>query len=338
MLVRGDDAVRPVHFVNDIEPILSRYGCNSGGCHGKATGQNGFRLSLFGFDARFDHDALVHDLGGRRVLRAAPEQSLVLRKASYSDGTVRDVTRRSQFQSNEAGVAAVEPDGLIRTLDQAGEAAVMARYQGQVAVFRATVPLDAPGAATAEFPAANFVDTRMAAKLRSLGLVPSGLCTDGEFLRRATLDLCGRLPAAEDVRAFLADPAADKRARLIDRLLDDKDYPAYFALRWGSILRNSPQAGSEQAAYAFHEWLRDMIARNRPYDEFARGIVAASGEWPEATAVNWFWQMHDDQLHQPVADTAHTDPRNFPHRCIDALAGRARCEAPSRPRAHHARP
>ena len=69
-------------------------------------------------------------------------------------------------------------------------------------------------------------------------------------------------------------------------------------------MRNASLAGSEQAAYAFHDWLRDMFARNRPYDEFVRGIVAAAGEWQDAPAVNWYWQMRDDQLHQPVADTA----------------------------------
>src|SRR6516225_5135604 len=127
----------------------------------------------------------------------------------------------------------------------------------------------------------------------------SALCTDGEFIRRANLDLCGKLPAPAEVRAFLADTRTDKRAALIDRCLDDNDYAAYFAMRWGTILRNSQLAGSEQAAYAFHDWLRDMIGRNRPYDEFVRGIVAASGEWPEAPAVNWYWQMRDDQLHQP---------------------------------------
>ena len=75
-------------------------------------------------------------------------------------------------------------------------------------------------------------------------------------------------------------------------------------MRWGNILRNASLAGSEQAAYAFHEWIRDNIARNRPYDEFVRGVVAAAGEWQDAPAVNWYWQMRDDQLHQPVADTA----------------------------------
>ena len=91
---------------------------------------------------------------------------------------------------------------------------------------------------------------------------------------------------------------------LIDRLLESPDYPAYFALRWGSILRNSNLAGSEQAAYAFHNWIKDLIARNRPYDEMVRGIVAAAGEWQDAPAINWYWQSRDDQLHQVTADTA----------------------------------
>ncbi|HLQ47040.1 MAG TPA: DUF1553 domain-containing protein, partial [Planctomycetaceae bacterium] len=114
----------------------------------------------------------------------------------------------------------------------------------------------------------------------------------------------GRLPTAEEARAFLADTTSDKRQKLIDRLLDSPDYPAYFALKWGSILRNSNLAGADQAAYAFHNWLKDMIARNRPYTEFVRGIVAAAGEWQDAPAINWYWQNRDDQLHQVTADVA----------------------------------
>src|SRR5262249_8714795 len=224
--------------------------------------------------------------------------------APYTDASLRDVTRQAQYQSNEIPVAAVDEDGLVRTVDLAGEAAIMARYMGQVAVFRALVPLGKAIAKYPDFPANNYIDELALARFRKLGLIPSALCTDGEFIRRATLDLCGRLPTLDEVRAFLADTRPDKRARLIDRLLEDRDYAAYFALRWGSILRNASLAGSEQAAYAFHDWLRDMIARNRPYDEFVRGIVAAAGEWQAAPAVKWSWQMRDDQLHQPVADTA----------------------------------
>jgi hypothetical protein len=367
--VRNLDDTRPIHFANDIEPLLTRHGCNAGGCHGKASGQNGFKLSLFGFDADFDYGAIVKEARGRRVFPAAPDHSALLAKpggklphgggkrfspesetyhllkrwiaqgmpvgsadaptfrkleviprqrvlnrqdrqqlallAHYSDGSVRDVTRQAQYQSNEPAVAAVDEDGLVRTLGLAGEATIMGRYMGQVAVFQATIPLGKVIAQFPDFAAANYIDRLALAKWKKLGLVPSDLCTDGEFIRRVVLDLCGKLPSADNVRAFLADQRPDKRARLIDRCLTDKDYAAYFALRWGSLLRNAAkQDGSAPAAYAFHEWIRDMIARNRPYDEFVRGILTAAGEWQDAAAINWYWQMRDDPLHQPVADTA----------------------------------
>jgi hypothetical protein len=361
-------ADRPEDFANDVVPLLTHNGCNAGGCHGKAGGQNGFKLSLFGFDPAFDYNAIVKEARGRRVFPAAPDRSLFLAKptgraphgggmrfspeseayqtlrrwiaqgmpahsnrtrvlqtidvaprqrvlgrqshqqlvlrAHYSDGSVRDVTRQAQYQTNDPSLAVVDNDGLVRTLGLAGEAVIMARYMGCVAAFRATVPLGQEIGKYPDFPAANFIDELALAQWKRLGIVPSELCTDGEFIRRVFLDLCGKLPTPAEVQAFVADAGPDKRARLIDCCLDDKDYAAYFAMRWGTILRNSQLAGSEQVAYAFHDWLRDMIGRNRPYDEFVRGIVAASGEWPEAPAVNWYWQMRDDQLHQPVADTA----------------------------------
>jgi hypothetical protein len=368
VVVNDFDESRPLHFVNDIEPILSRHGCNSGGCHGRASGQNGFRLSLFGFDPNFDYNAIVKEARGRRVFPASPDSSMILAKAAglvphgggrrlasdgedyrtlrrwilqgtplgdakapafknltmvpdqrvmerkqeqqlavlahYTDGSVRDVTKQAQFQSNEIAVAAVDTDGVVRTLDLSGDATVMARYQGQVAVFHALVPLGKPIAKYPDFPANNYIDTLALARWKKLGIVPSDLCSDSEFIRRVTVDLCGRLPTVDETRTFLADGAKDRRSKVIDRLLDSPDYAAYFAMRWGNVLRNASLAGSEQAAYAFHEWIRDHVARNRPYDEFVRGIVAAAGEWQDAPAVNWYWQMRDDQLHQPVADTA----------------------------------
>ncbi|HEX7378041.1 MAG TPA: DUF1549 and DUF1553 domain-containing protein [Pirellulales bacterium] len=369
LLVAAYDAGgRRIDFANDVAPVLSRYGCNAGGCHGKASGQNGFKLSLFGFDPAFDYDAIVRAARGRRVFPAAPRQSLLLLKATgavphgggerlapageayqlllrwieqgmpdssptapvvsklivepnsrvlhagdaqqlavvaeYSDGSRRDVTRQAQYASNLELVAAVDDRGLVRCLSQTGEAAIMVRYMGQVAVFRAQVPHGSRQPSAGEFAIANYIDALVLAKWRQLGLAPSPPADDATFLRRATIDLCGRLPTIDETKAFLADGSATKRTALVDRLLAAPDYPAYFALRWSSILRNSFLAGSDQAAYAFHNWIRSMIARNRPYDEFARGVVAASGEWQDAPAINWFWQMRDDQLHQPTADTA----------------------------------
>ena len=364
----ADSSSASVHFANDIVPILTRYGCNAGGCHGKSSGQNGFKLSLFGFDPEFDYNAIVKEARGRRVFPAAPADSLILRKATAtvphgggrrfatdsetyqillrwikkgmpagdasaptlvclsveprhrvmnqhdrqqiailahrSDGTARDVTHQAQYQSNETAIATVDDDGLVRTLERSGEAAIMVRYMGQVAIFQATVPLGKPINHYPDFPCNNYIDELCLAKWKQLGLAPSPLCSDTEFIRRVQLDLCGRLPTPEEVTAFCQDPSPGKRDAFIDKLLDDKDHAAYFALRWGSILRNASLAGSEYAAYAFHDWIREHLAQNRPYDEFVRGIVAAAGEWQDAPAINWFWQMRDDQLHQPVADMA----------------------------------
>jgi hypothetical protein len=366
--VKGFGDGRAVDFRTEVVPLLSRLGCNAGGCHGKASGQNGFRLSLFGFDVPFDHDAIAREARGRRVFPAAPDQSLLLLKATaqvahgggkrmtrgsseyevfrqwiaagtpasapdaprvsrlrvvpgdrvmqpaetqqiavlaeYTDGSVRDVTRQSEFSSNLDVVARVDADGLVHAGSQSGEAAVMVRHMGSVGVFRALVPHGKPLGDIPDFRAANYIDGLTVAKWKKLGLRPSLDAGDATFLRRVTIDLCGRLPTAAEVRFFLADPAPDRRSKVIDRLLDSADYPAYFALRWGSILRNSNLAGSDRAAYAFHNWIKDMVARNRPYDEFVRGIIAAAGEWPDAPAINWYWQNRDDQLHQVTADTA----------------------------------
>ncbi|HUR53582.1 MAG TPA: DUF1549 domain-containing protein, partial [Gemmataceae bacterium] len=366
--VSGFDSGRAVDFRTEIEPLLSKLGCNAGGCHGKASGQNGFKLSLFGYDTAFDYDAITREARGRRVFPAAPDQALFLLKAigkvphgggkrlnpdgadyqiirrwiaagtpasapdaprvvklrispgdgvmqpgqtqqlavvaEYTDGTTRDVTRQSEFQSNLDVVAVVEAAGLVKAGKQSGEAAVMARHMGFVAVFRAMVPHGPPLATIPDFTPINVVDELSLAKWKKLGLRPSSTCDDSTFIRRLTIDLCGRLPTPAEAKAFLDDRAADKRTKLIDRLLDSPDYPAYFAMKWGGILRNSNLAGADQAAVAFHHWLKDSIARNRPYDEFARGIVAAAGEWQDAPAINWMWQNRDDQLHQVTADVA----------------------------------
>lgn len=368
LVVNADSGARQVNFRTDIQPLLSRHGCNSGGCHGKASGQNGFKLSLFGFDTEFDFGALVHEARGRRIDLAAPERSLLLTKsigsvphgggkrievgsdayemmlawirngaprpteetpqvvsiqiepaerilqpgalqqlrvtANYSDGTTRDVTRNTDYGSNVDVVATVDEQGGVTAGEQSGEATIMARYMGQVAVFRAIRPHGAPLAELPEFEPRNEIDRLAAEKWKKLGLRPSPPCDDATFIRRVTIDLAGRLPTVDEARAFLTDESPDKRSQLVDRLLDSPDYPAYFALKWSAILRNSRLAGADQAAYAFHNWIRDNIARNRPYDEFVRGIVAASGEWQDAPAINWYWQSRDDQLHMVTADTA----------------------------------
>lgn len=365
--VASAHAERPVNFPNQVVPVFTKLGCNSGGCHGKLSGQNGFRLSLLGFDPKLDHDTLVNEARGRRVFVPAPDQSLLLLKATgrmphgggrrlaedsddyailrrwiaagapagsaddavvsritivperraltrrnlqqlavfaeYSDGRREDVTRRAQYESNDDEVAVVDGEGLVRTLELGGEAAVMVRYQGQVAVFRALVPLGTKTPAF-DFPERTLVDRHTQAKWRALGIAPAALCTDLEFLRRASLDITGTLPTLEQVRAFIADSSPEKRSRLVDALLESEGYAELFAHKWADILRVNRRNQQERiyGTFAFHGWIREAIASDKPYDAFVREILGALGDERQSPAAVWYKELR--QPEQLVDDTS----------------------------------
>src|SRR5439155_854283 len=137
--------------------------------------------------------------------------------AHYADGSRRDVTRLTHFQSNDTAIAVVDEQGLLTTADRVGETAVVCKYQGQVGVSRILVPLDRPDALSRwpELPKGNVIDGFVMSKLRELNVPPSPLAADDAFLRRASLQIAGRVPTVDEARAFLTDPNADKRAKLV---------------------------------------------------------------------------------------------------------------------------
>ena len=190
--------------------------------------------------------------------------------AHYSDGSIEDITRRAQYDSNDTDVATVDANGLVRTLALSGEAAIMARYQGQVTIFRATVPLGVPTPAYT-FEANTEVDKHTLAKWQQLGIVPAEQCSDELFVRRAYLDITGTLPMPKQVTDFVADKATDKRNKLVDRLLDSPEYSYYFANKWADILRvkRGNQQNRAYGTFSFHQWIRDAMAQDKPYDEFS---------------------------------------------------------------------
>ncbi len=338
--VHGLAKPAPVSFQQDIVPIMTKTGCNGGGCHGKAEGQNGFKLSLFGFDAPFDHAALVQQSRGRRLSLGAPERSLTLLKATNQlphgggqrmdpqslhyarfvrwitegaqldragvvptfkleiqpterslgvktkqqiavtavdvDGNRRCVTAEAEYSSNAATVAGVDGDGYVSANDVPGEAAILVRYMGAVAVCRITVPRVG---SKFERPAEqNFIDRLVWNKLERLGISPSELSSDAVFLRRVYLDTIGTLPTAEEARAFLANRAPDKRAHLIDALLERPEYGDYWAMRWSDLMRVDKAKIQMQGAVAMSRWLRRQLAENRPYDQIVRDVVTAQGD------------------------------------------------------------
>jgi hypothetical protein len=203
-------------------------------------------------------------------------QPMVVR-ATYSDGTDRDVTDLAVFLSNNDNSAPVDAQGLV-TAAKRGEAFILARYDtktvgSQVIVLPAGAKYTPP-----EQPPANYVDELVEAKLKKLRLEPSVICDDDVFLRRVTLDITGRLPTAEEHAAFMADKDPKKRAKLIDRLLERKEFAEIWAMKWSELLMvKSDNRVSYKSAYLYSNWLTEKISGDVPVDEMAAEILAASG-------------------------------------------------------------
>lgn len=338
----GDKSVPPsIDFQRDIQPVLTRFGCNSGPCHGKQRGQNGFQLSLLGFDSDFDHNALTKQSRGRRISLTRPTASLLLSKpsgksphgggvrlpvdspgykllldwinagaprsvpntpelkqvavtptekvfthgekqqlkitASYSDGSTRDVTHLTVFQSNEAPIGAVDEDGLVTAGQITGEAAIMARYGGNFAIFTASVPL--PGVSTPPVSLAGDhpIDQLVSKTIIRLGLDSSEVAPDHRFLRRAYIDIIGRVPTVEEAQQFLGSDDSNKRSVLVDQLLAHPEYAEHWANKWADLLRPNPYHVGIKATRNYDEWIRGAFRKNQPYDEFVRELITAKG-------------------------------------------------------------
>jgi len=218
----------------------------------------------------------------------------LLVRATYSDGRQRDVTHWAKFSSAEEGVAIVNDDGLVQVRGY-GEAGIAVWFSDLVAVSEVLVPFAnrLPPDAFARAERRNFVDDLVLKKLEALRIPPSPLCSDAEFLRRVYLDTIGLLPTPEELQQFLADPSPDKRARWIDRLLDRPEFVDYWAYKWSDLLLISSRKLPQPAVWAFYQYVRQSVADNKPWDQFAREILTARGSNLSNGAANYF-VMHRD--------------------------------------------
>lgn len=345
-ILTAAENIHPVSFKNDVLPILTRAGCSAGSCHAKSDGQNGFALTIFSFDPDADYREIVYNARGRRIFPAAPENSLLLLKAtnqvsheggerfkkgsefyqtiyhwiqqgapasipdepvlehitvsppdaiykkgeakkikvtaSYSDGESRDVTHLAEYQSNEEAFAKVDHHGEITAGRVPGDGVVIVRYIDKVNSTRVTIPPNEvlPDSDYAKLPQNNEVDRYAQERFKYLGLLPSVTCSDSEFIRRATLDVLGKLPDAEVVKSFLADKSEKKREKYIDYLLSDQNgnaYGDYWATKWGDLLRPNTQRVGVKPVYLFDSWIREKLRANVPWDQFVRELLTATG-------------------------------------------------------------
>ncbi|MEW6155964.1 MAG: DUF1549 and DUF1553 domain-containing protein [Verrucomicrobiota bacterium] len=347
-------------FPTTILPILTKAGCNSGACHGAATGQGGFKLSLLGYDPEVDYEHITREFSGRRVNLASPAQSLLLRKptrelrhkggeriqknspeyqrlfdwlaagapygsrdlfvtgirvhpqekivarpgdtcrlevtAILSDGTRETVTSRALFNSNDDAVAEVASDGLVTVRDR-GLTSIMVRYAGQAAAVRVGSPFQDKAVSTRTFLPRNFIDAKLIASLSRLRLPPSEVCGESEFLRRAFLDVIGRLPSAEEARAYLAKAGTGVRGKesvawkhrdqLVESLLARPEFVDFWTLQLADLLLINARKLGDEPARAYHAWVREQVAQNTPIDRMVRDLILAEGDFTRQGAANF---------------------------------------------------
>jgi hypothetical protein len=377
-LAAGTSAAAAPSFRSEVVPVLTRFGCNQGGCHGKEAGQNGFKLSLRGFAPEQDYERLIVESFGRRMNHAAPELSLVLSKASgrvphrggelfpkdsrayellvkwiesgtpnvradepsltgleilgggrriaagqeqqllvrgtWSDGRSRDVTWLAKFYSNDSTVLGVSDTGKVKAKRE-GASTVRAHFLDKVAVTAFTIPHHREVDAALYEKRQNVLDGPLFEKLAELRIPPSQGSSDGEFLRRAFLDTTGTLPSAQEAARFLDDQAADKRTKLVDSLFERPEFVDYWAQLLGDLLQNRKERDHDvrgaKGVRAFHQWLREQVAANRPWNELARDVLTATGDTSKSPQIGYFVVTVGENRDAPKSDLVSSVAQSF---------------------------
>ena len=363
---------KSVSFRLDVMPVFFRAGCNTGGCHGAASGKDGFHLSLFGYDPAGDYYRLTQQMVGRRIDLAQPDQSLLLKKAvgavahtggkrfepggiyfqtvlqwieggalddtasvptvtgisfspekvvfgapemkkatrqnlqviaKYSDGTSKPVNNLALYLSNNKAVADIDDQGQV-TAGKNGGTFVFARFSKYTTGAEIIVlPKDAPGKPKFKWtatPENNYIDELVNAKLKNLHIVPSGVCSDEDFVRRAYLDLIGLPPTAEEFDRFLTETAADKRVKIVDALLARPEFADVWATKWAETLKlttdgNNQFGTDRKAILAYYDWIREQMRKNTPLDQFVKAQIASSGSTFDDPASNLYTMLPQGQ-------------------------------------------
>ncbi len=229
-----------------------------------------------------------------RILRQPSDRQQLYVNGYFSDGSVRDLTALTVFSSSNESVATVTPNGLVEKIGR-GETAILARYLDKMSTAYVTFLEEVPGFKWTDPAENNFVDKLVFKKLQQLQILPSEVCSDEEFLRRAYLDLTGRLPVIDETLAFLGDKPGDKRANLVDLLLADDDFSEFWTLKWSDILRSNSKKVTATGVHKFQRWIQDSIHTDKGLNQFASELLTASGSVFENPAAN-YWRASRDPL------------------------------------------
>lgn len=235
------------------------------------------------------------------VLEGKGNTQQITVRATYSDGTDRDVTKLALFMSNNDPTATINKDGLVSSGDR-GAAFMLARFNvysvtAQVLVIPDKLEYERP-----KLVETNFIDKLVDENLHKLRILPSGICTDEEFVRRVYIDVIGIYPNPDEIKSFLADANPNKRGDLVDSLTQRKEFTEVWVMKWAELLQiRSDIAGNNNRppfyknALLYYNWLGERIGKNVPLDEIVTELLSSTGGTVSNPAVN-FYQTELDQL------------------------------------------
>lgn len=374
----SDDVEEVPNFRRHMVPLLGKLGCNSRACHGSFQGQGGFRLSLFGYDFKMDHEGLADRVdsedpsgsyaiqkalleephkGGKRFDKNSWEYNLFVRwiaggaetidvektprferleitpkelrfkkdgeklqlkvVAVWSDGSREDVTCLSRFQTNDEVIADISKTGEVSS-HQAGDTHIVVFYDNGVQPIPVIRPVSSQFGKNYPLVESNSkVDELVIQKLAKLGVVPSDIAGDSEFLRRVSLDMTGTLPSPQEIQEFVADNRPNKRALKVDELLSQPSYAAWWATRFADWTGNSDDQlnnvtpNRANASRDWYEWLRVRIENNVPYDKIAEGFVLAGSREEGESFLEYCENMAP--LYKKNPDSSYADRSTMPH-------------------------
>jgi len=235
-----------------------------------------------------------------KVVFSKPGKTTVARViAHYSDGTKRDVSRLALYMTNNEAVATIDKQAKIAGL-QGGGTHVFARFN-KFTVGTEIVVLPEGDFDWPDTPKNNYVDSLVFDKLKELRIVPSGISTDEQFLRRVTIDLTGKLPTPDEYSRFMTDSGKGKRERLVDSLLQHDEFGELWAAQWGEWLRiktdTNPGSGSAmKAGWNYYHWLREELVKNTPWDQIARALLTGNGSNFRNAPSNYYTMLPQGKL------------------------------------------
>lgn len=264
--------------------------------------EGGQRFAIGSLEYQTLHDWIAggaHDdpatLPKLTALSISPRESILIEPvtsvqlhatATFADGSRRDVTSFVVFEPSNL-LATVTPSGIVQRI-KPGEVTVTIRFNHLQQPARIAFVPARPDFKWSEPVATGFIDEHIHAKLKKLRMNPSPLASDSVFIRRAFLDVIGILPSPEEARAFVADTQPDKRQRLIEQLLARPEFNDHWALKWSDLLRNEERVLDAKGVRAFHHWIRDSIASNKPLNTFVHEMITARGSTYDNPAANFY--------------------------------------------------